>query len=84
MPWVSEFDGTRFETRGEAFDAILENMTPVELADYFRNYVSYFRLFEWAMKQPNFFNDFDDDFGDAEWAYFEEFCHEIEDEDEDE
>lgn len=57
-----------------------EQMTLEEFSEYFGCHVSYDRLLEWAMKQENFFSDFEDIYSLAKQDYFRDYYHEVEDE----
>ena len=70
------------------FDAVWtdmeEQMTLEEFSEYFGCHVSYDRLLEWAMKQENFFSDFEDIYSLAKQDYFRDYYHEVEDEEDEE
>ena len=57
-----------------------EQMTLEDFSEYFGCHVSYDHLLEWAMKQENFFNEFEDYYSLAEQEYFRDYYHEVEDE----
>lgn len=69
-----------FMTYDEAWEDMQEQMALEDFSEYFGCHVGYDRLLEWAMKQENFFNDFEDEYTQAEQDYFCDYYHEIEDE----
>ena len=80
--WVDD-DGNEFESYEEAYDEARNKMDLTDLADHFRDYVSFEQLLNWALKQNGFWNQFEDAFSQAEQDYFEEWYHEVETEDDD-
>lgn len=69
-----------FTTFDAAWTDMEEQMTLEEFSEYFGCHVSYDRLLEWAMKQENFFSDFEDIYSLAKQDYFRDYYHEVEDE----
>ena len=61
-----------------------EQMTLDDFSEYFGCHVGYDRLLEWAMKQENFFSDFEDIYSLAKQDYFRDYYHEVEDEEDEE
>lgn len=80
--WVDD-DGNQFESYEEAYDDALNKMDITDLTDHFGNYVSFEQLLQWALKQDDFWNQFEDALSQAEQDYFEEWYHEEEVEDDD-
>lgn len=80
--WVDD-DGNQFESYEEAYDEALNKMDIIDLTDHFGNYVSFEQLLQWALKQDDFWNQFEDALNQAEQDYFEEWYHEEEVEDDD-
>lgn len=79
--WVN-YDGDRFDSYEEAYDDAREKMEPLNFAEHFENYVDYEQLLNWALRQDNFWMEFEDAACQAEQDYFEEWYHEEEVEDE--
>ena len=69
-----------FTTFDAAWTDMEEQMTLEEFSEYFGCHVGYDRLLEWAMKQENFFTDFEDIYSLAQQDYFRDYYHEVEDE----
>lgn len=82
--FIRDWDKMEFETEEEAFDDACDMMWLYgDIGDYLQNWVSYNELLEWAMDHDGFLEAFDDGLSRAQRDYFEDFCFEIED-DEDE
>ena len=76
--------GGKFDTYEEAREATLESINIEDLAEYFQCYMTFEDLLEWAMKQPKFFNDFEDKVAAAENYFCDNYISEWEEENEEE
>ena len=74
--------GGQFDTYEEAREATLENFEAEDLSDYLETAISFYTLLEWAMKQPKFFEDFEDKIHAAEEYFCDTYISEWEDDDE--
>lgn len=73
--------GGQFNTYDEAVEACLCDQEIEDFEEYFGYQVSYTRLLNWAMKQEQFFNDFDDEINKANQEYLSDSITECEDDD---
>lgn len=78
--WVN-YDGDRFDSYEEAYDDAEEKMDLPNFAEHFENYVDFEQLLKWALRQDNFWVEFEDAASQARQDYFEEWYHEEEVED---
>ena len=84
MSYFTNEWGGEFDTYEEAREATLENFDTEDLSEYLETCISFYTLLEWAMKQPNFFDDFGDKITAAEDYFCNTYISEWEEEDEDE
>lgn len=82
MAYYTNEWGGRFDTYEEAREATLENMEFEDLSEELAYSVSYPKLLEWAMKQPGFYEHFEDQINDAENEFCNEYITEWEDDEE--
>ena len=75
--------GGEFDTYEEAREATLENFETSDLSEYLESNISFYTLLEWAMKQPKFFDDFEEKITAAENDFCDTYITEWEEEDED-
>ena len=72
--------GRIFETAEEAFDHVRVMMDTHDYKNYFRQYIDFDELLDWAWSHDDFFDDFINDFDAAEEEFFTQHYQEIEDE----
>lgn len=71
--------GGRFDTYDEAMEACLNDQEMEDFEEYFSYQVSYTKLFNWAIKQEKFYNDFCDEIDKANQEYLNDSITECED-----
>ena len=76
-------DGTIFDSYDEAWEDAMQEMDIPEFYERFENRVGYWELLSWATQQPHFYDEFSDAVSDAEQDYFDDFYHEVEEEEDD-
>jgi len=76
--WENDF-GEEFETEEEARDDVYEKMDQIDLIEGLKTSISFTTLLAWAIKQPNFWDDFNDAVYEAENMFFHDNYHEVED-----
>lgn len=76
-------DGIRFETEEEAREDMEEWVfDDFDFEDDFFRYISKDKLLRWAMKNPAFWDEFAEEVSKAKEDIFEDFCSEVEEEEE--
>lgn len=78
--YLTEYGG-QFDTYDEAVEACLSDQEMEDFEEYFSYQVSYTRLLNWAMKQEQFFNDFDNEIDKANQEYLSDSITEYDDDD---
>lgn len=76
--------GDWYEDEEEVWDEIHETMNWDDYEDYFTNAIGFSKLFQWARQQPDFYDHFENEFCDAESAYFTDNYRKVEDDEEEE
>lgn len=84
MVYYTNEMGGEFDSYEEARDATLEYFETEDLSEYLETCISFYTLLEWAIKQPKFFEDFEDKITAAEDYFCNTYISEWEEEDEDE
>ena len=82
MVYYTNEMGGEFDNYEEARDATLEYFETEDLSEYLETCISFYALLEWAMKQPKFFDDFEDKITAAEDDFCNTYITEWEEEDE--
>jgi hypothetical protein len=77
--WQNEW-GDTFETEEEARDNVIEQMDWDDFKEYMQYSINWNDLFEWARKQEGFFEEFENQFCDAENEFFEQYYSMIDNE----
>ncbi len=79
--WENDF-GEEFETEEEAREDAFEKMEQADLIEGLEISIGFTTLLEWAMKQPNFWDDFNDAICEAEDIFFRDNYYEVKDSEE--
>lgn len=75
--WIRD-DGIEFDTQEEAWEDAMEGLDSVIFSEYFSERVSFHELCVWAMRQPNFYDEFGVVADYVAQDFFEEYYHEAE------
>ena len=69
-----------FNNYEEAYEDCQQSMRWEDYEEYFEDSLGFHKFFERVKKLPGFFEEFEDDFFEAETCYFEKNYSEIDDE----
>lgn len=81
--WENDW-GETFDTEEEARENVYEHMKRDDYEWQLEYIISHDKLLAWAMEQDAFYERFQEEISKAEAEFFDEFYHEVEEEDESE